>query len=233
MVEKMKPLILIVEDEIAIRNLLDISLKNAALDTLLCDDATPALNQLKKTRPNLILLDWMLPSMSGIDFIQKLKKNNKTKDIPIIMLTAKAEEEYKIKGLETGADDYITKPFSPRELIARIKTVLRRGVLISPDNLIIIDDLTIDLDKQNVFIADKKLNLTPNSLKLLKFLATHPGRTFSRSELLDYVWGYEKVLDERSVDTEIKRLRKAIGKHGEKIQTIRGVGYQFEPEVIS
>ncbi|OGT31912.1 MAG: hypothetical protein A3E87_02675 [Gammaproteobacteria bacterium RIFCSPHIGHO2_12_FULL_35_23] len=223
----MKPVILVIEDEAAIRTLLKFSLLAEHFEPILYEDVKPAFEYLKTNSPQLILLDWMLPSMSGIEFIQKLKQQAKTKHIPIIMLTAKAEEINKIKGLETGADDYITKPFSPRELITRIKTVLRRGILISPDNLIILGELNIDLNKQRVTVKQQVITLTPNSFKLLKFLVTHPHRVYSREELLNQVWGYHKENNERSVDAEIKRLRKALGSASKLIQTVRNSGYQF------
>lgn len=220
--------LLIVEDEAAIRSLLEYSLQAQQFKTLLCDDAAPALDLLKQSQPDLILLDWMLPSMSGIDFIRKLKKHAEWQQIPIIMLTAKASEENEIKGLETGADDYITKPFSPKELVARIKTVLRRGVVRSPDNRIKLGDHYLDLEKQALYQDRQLIELSPNSLRLLKFLATHPNRTYSRSQLLDQVWGQDKALDERSVDAEIKRLRQSLGNAAKLIKTVRGFGYQLE-----
>ncbi len=219
--------LLVIEDEAAIRSLLDYTLQAESFNTLLCDDATPALNLLKKTTPDLILLDWMLPSMSGIDFIRKIKKQSNWQHIPIIMLTARAQEENKITGLETGADDYITKPFSPKELVARIKTVLRRGILRSPDDKIMLGNYHLNLTKQVLYHDQQPIKLNPNSLRLLKFLATHPNRPYSRAQLLDLVWGADKELDERSVDAEIKRLRQSLSTEAKLIKTIRGIGYQL------
>lgn len=185
--------------------------------------------QIAKHIPDLILLDWMLPGMSGIDFAKKLKNKQQTKEIPIIMLTAKAEDENKIKGLETGADDYITKPFSPRELIARIKAVLRRGPLMTPEGIIHIEDLCLNTNTHQVSINQKIIELAPIEYKLLYFFATHQERIYSREQLLDQIWGGENDISERTVDVQIRRLRKQLKQYGyhDYIKTVHGAGYQF------
>ncbi|MGD9107549.1 MAG: response regulator [Gammaproteobacteria bacterium] len=219
-----KNLILLVEDEAPIRAMIRFALhhdfKIEEAESVKC-----AHQKIASKIPDLILLDWMLPDKSGIDFIKELKKNPLTRDIPIIMLTAKAEEENKVRGLTTGADDYITKPFSPRELIARVKTVLRRGPLATPKDLIHIKNLCINTKTSEAKIDDKLLKLTAQEYKLLHFFATHQNRVYSRNQLIDYIWGGASDIDERSVDASIKRLRKKLGT--DWIQTVRGVGYRF------
>lgn len=222
-------IILIVEDESAIRDMLQFALAPAGFVVKEAANVKEAEQQILKQLPNLILLDWMLPGMNGIDFAKKLKQHANTKNIPIIMLTAKAEEEHKIKGLEIGADDYITKPFSPRELIARIKTVLRRGVLMTPEGQIEVNDLSIHTNTHQVFIKDKKVSLAPLEYKLLLFFMTHQNQVYTREQLLNHVWGGENYIDERTVDVHVRRLRQRLKAYGydSLIKTIRGSGYQF------
>ncbi len=221
--------LLIIEDEAPIRDMINFALAPAGFKLILTGSVAEAERSLAKHIPDLILLDWMLPGTSGIDFAKKLKQNPKTREIPIIMLTAKAEEENKIKGLETGADDYITKPFSPRELTARIKAMLRRGPLVSPDGVIQINQLCIDVNTHQVTINNQLLELTPIEYKLLYFFATHQDRIYSREQLLDHVWGTENYIDERTVDVQVRRLRCRLQTHGydHYIKTMRGTGYQF------
>lgn len=225
--------ILIVEDETAIRDLIKFALEPAGFELLEAENSKIAEQHLSQNNPALILLDWMLPGMSGIDFIKQLKQNVKTRDIPIIMLTAKAEESNKIKGLETGADDYITKPFSPRELIARIKTVLRRGLLATPEGIIQIQDLCLNTLTRQLTIKDKLLKLPPIEYRLLHFFITHQNRVYSREQLLDHIWGNEIYIDERTVDVQIRRLRRRLKPYNydQYIQTARGAGYQFVSRV--
>lgn len=218
--------LLIIEDESAIRDMICFALSPAGFDMIEAGSIIEAEKKLISHRPDLILLDWMLPGMSGMDFAKKLKKNPLTHDIPIIMLTARAEEENKIKGLDIGADDYITKPFSPRELIARIKTVLRRSPLISVDNTIQVNRLTLDPTTQQVYIDQQKIFLSPIEYKLLYFFMTHPERIYSRNQLLDYVWQQQDI-DERTVDVHIRRLRQRLHYCDCYIKTLRGSGYQF------
>jgi two-component system phosphate regulon response regulator PhoB len=229
----MKTRILIIEDEATIRDMLRFALEPAGFDVMEAGSANEAKQQISKHIPQLILLDWMLPGMSGIDFAHQLKKDPKTQNIPIIMLTAKAEEINKVKGLETGADDYITKPFSPRELIARVKTVLRRGPLIAPDGIIQIRQMSFDVQAQQLKIENQLIELSPIEYRLFHFFITHPQRVYSREQLLDHVWGGENYIDERTVDVHIRRLRnrlKPFGYHAH-IKTMRGSGYQFTREI--
>ncbi len=224
-----KQMILIVEDEIAIRDMLQFALTPAGFHVVEASNAKEAELQIAKTIPDLILLDWMLPGVSGIDFTKQLKKNKTTQSIPIIMLTARAEEENKIKGLTVGADDYVTKPFSPRELIARIKTVLRRGVLMNPDSVIQVRELQLNVDTHEVTIQTQRIELKPIEYKILHFFVTHQNRVYSREQLLMHIWGGETNVDERTVDVQIKRLRNCLQPFGYDayIRTVRGSGYQF------
>lgn len=221
--------ILIIEDEVAIRDMVRFALESAGFSLMEAGDAREAEQQIARHIPNLILLDWMLPGLSGVDYVKQLKQKVLTRDIPIIMLTAKAEEDNKIKGLEVGADDYITKPFSPRELIARIKTILRRSLLITPDGIIHVDDLHLDTNTHQVTIKDRSIELAPIEYKLLYFLMTHQDRIYSREQLLDHVWGRENYIDERTVDVQIRRLRNQLKPEGYDIyiKTVHGTGYQF------
>jgi len=227
----MKELIrlLVVEDEVAIRDVIRFSLP----EEFLIDEAeniNKAKSCLASTQIDLILLDWMLPGCSGIDFIKWLKQQKIYANIPIIMLTARAEEENKVKGLLSGADDYVTKPFSIDELIARIRTVLRRGIVVSPDNIITNHCISINQSKNEVKIKDNLINLTPNEFSLLRFLMKNPNQTFSREQLIDHIWGHDVYIDDRSVDAQVKRLREKLKPFAceKMIKTIRSIGYQFE-----
>lgn len=224
--------LLIVEDEEAIRDMLRFSLP--AHEFSLIDAETIAQAQLKLAEhiPDLIVLDWMLPDKSGIDFIKWIKLKKDLKDIPIIMLTAKAEEAQKIQGLSTGADDYVTKPFSIAELTARIKAILRRGLLASPDNEIVYRDLVLNTSKHNVRIKEQILKMTPLEYKVLYFFLTHPDKTYNRDQLLTHIWGGDAYFDERTVDAQIKRLRAKLKPfhHQNLISTVRGAGYIFSRE---
>lgn len=226
---KQKQWILVVEDEEAIRQMLLMSLETAGFGVLLAEDALVAKNMLADKLPDLILLDWMLPNMSGVEFTCSLKKNKLTANIPIIMLTARAEEDNKVRGLESGVDDYVIKPFSPRELIARIRAVLRRGPVELPDGKITVGALTLDRHSQQVSIAETHIHLGPVEYRLLSFFMTHQNRVYSRDELLTHVWGGDAYLDERTVDVHIRRLRKRLSINGyaRLIQTIHGSGYLF------
>ncbi len=230
---KTKKRILIVEDEEPIRTMLRFALESADFDVIEAEDTREAKRLLGEKLPDLILLDWMLPSMSGVEFTRQLKKDRILMNIPIIMLTAKAEEDNKVKGLESGVDDYIIKPFSPRELIARIRAVLRRGPIELPNGTITVGDLTIDSLSQRVTIAEEPVHLGPLEYRLLLFFVTHQDRVYSRDELLTHVWGGDAYLDERTVDVHIRRLRKRITIKGHErlIQTIHGSGYRFSQNV--
>ena len=224
-----KDKILIVEDEGAIRDMLGYALMKAGF---LCEEAADteaARSTLKAERPDLILLDWMLPGMSGIDYARRLKSAPETRDIPIIMLTAKGEEADKVRGLETGADDYITKPFSTRELVARVRAVLRRYVKAETGALIEINGLRLDSETYRVTANGQDIEISPTEFKLLRFFIGHPERVYSRSRLLDQVWGENVYVEERTVDVHIRRLRKTLEPFGFQryIQTVRSVGYRF------
>lgn len=221
--------ILTIEDENAIRDMIRFAMTPAGFTIIEASNINEAKQQIVLKLPDLILLDWMLPGMSGIEFAKKLKHDVMTQNIPIIMLTARAEEANKIKGLETGADDYITKPFSPLELIARVKTVLRRGPLISTEDVVQLHALSLNVNTGLLAINGESINLSPIEYKLLHFFMTHQERTYSRGQLLDYVWGRANYIDERTVDVQIRRLRKRLQPHGydSYLKTIHGTGYQF------
>ena len=221
--------ILIVEDEPAIRAMISFALTQAGFKIIEAEDAKQAESLIANRLPDLILLDWMLPQLSGIELTKRLKRKRLTQNIPIIMLTAKAEESSKVESLEAGADDYIVKPFSPRELIARIKAVLRRGPLIHPNRTLQLRGMVIDTESQRVSIEDKPIKLNPLEYRLLCFLASHIDRVYSRDELLTHVWGGETYIDERTVDVHIRRLRKRLESSGydKYIHTVHGTGYRF------
>ncbi|MBV4398084.1 phosphate regulon transcriptional regulator PhoB [Advenella alkanexedens] len=221
--------ILVVEDEPAIQELISVNLSFAGHKVLRALDAEQAKILINAELPDLILLDWMLPGASGLSMARSLRADERTKDIPIIMLTAKSAEKDKVEGLESGADDYITKPFSPKELIARIKAVLRRRAPQLTDDEIEIAGLKLDPVSHRTTGNGSNLPLGPTEFRLLHFFMTHPERVFTRSQLLDQVWGDHVFLEERTVDVHIRRLRKALepsGHHG-LIETVRGSGYRF------
>lgn len=224
-----KKTILVVEDELPIRTMIRYSLEKSDFIVREAGDAKEAEIEIRKERPDLLLLDWMLPKVSGMDFTKRLKRNAHTRSIPIILLTAKAEEENKVAGLESGADDYITKPFSPRELIARIRAVLRRGFSEEEKGVLTVQDLIVDTKAQRVSIAGQYVKLGPLEFRLLCFFLKHPDRVYSRDELLSYVWGEQAYVDERTVDVHIRRLRRhlSIGDYHKLIQTVHGSGYRF------
>ncbi|MEH6576181.1 MAG: phosphate regulon transcriptional regulator PhoB [Amphritea sp.] len=223
--------VLIVDDEAPIREMIAVALEMAGYECLEADSAQAAHGLIVDVKPDMVLLDWMMPGTSGIEFARRLRKDELTADIPIIMLTAKGEEEHKIKGLESGIDDYITKPFSPRELVARLKTVLRRATPKGIEEPITIDSLTLDPVSHRVSSELHPLDLGPTEFRLLQFFMTHQDRAYSRSQLLDLVWGGNVYVEERTVDVHIRRLRKALGKrHDYLIQTVRGTGYRFSSQ---
>lgn len=221
--------ILVVEDEPAIQELIAVNLTFAGNKVLRALDADQAKTIISAELPDLILLDWMLPSSSGLNLARKLRSEERTKDIPIIMLTAKNTEQDKIEGLESGADDYITKPFSPKELLARIKAVLRRRAPQLTDDEIIVAGLHLDPIAHRVSGNGTLLNLGPTEFRLLHFFMTHIERVFTRGQLLDHVWGDHVFLEERTVDVHIRRLRKAleVSGHDSLVETVRGSGYRF------
>ena len=221
--------ILVVEDEPAIQDLIAFNLRQARHTVSCARNAEEAMGIINETLPNLVLLDWMLPGMSGVEFARVLRRTPRTKTIPIIMLTARAEESDKVTGLEIGADDYITKPFSPRELLARIKAVLRRRSPEAVDDIVEIGGLRLDSATHRVSAGDSEVVLGPTEFRLLHFLMTHSERVHTRSQLLDQVWGDHVFVEDRTVDVHIRRLRKAlepVNKDG-LVQTVRGSGYRL------
>lgn len=223
--------ILIVEDELAIREMIKYAFLKTDYQLLEAEDAKQAQLLVVEQRPDLILMDWMLPGISGLEFARQLKKESTTQDIPIIMLTARGDENDRIRGLESGADDYVTKPFSPRELIARINAVLRR-VIPEIDEVIELGGIKINNAAHRITIAENKLNLGPTEYKILYFFMMHPERVFNRSQLLDRIWGGNVYIEERTVDVHIRRLRKVLAEHQSEhlVQTVRGAGYRFSTE---
>lgn len=227
--------ILLVEDEQPIRSMLEFSLSKAGYITLEAIDIEQAHSVLRYKQPDLILMDWMLPDSSGIDLVRSLKNKKDTKSIPIIMLTAKSDENHKIAGLNAGADDYVTKPFSPKELIARIKAVLRRsGFNESKEQEVLrVNELMIDKACHRVSVMGEGIELGPTEFRLLVFLIEHPERVYSRDSLLNRVWGRSAYVEERTVDVHILRLRRALSPWGYEryIQTVRGIGYRFSEQI--
>ena len=223
--------VLIVEDELAIREMMKFAFHNSEFVLLEAETAEQAQVVIMDNRPDLILLDWMLPGMSGLELAQQLKGDSSTKDIPIIMLTARGDENDRIRGLDCGADDYVIKPFSPRELLARIKAVLRRTIP-DQDEIIEVGGIKLDNATHRLSISGNKLELGPTEYKLLQFFMTHPERVYNRSQLLDRVWGGNVYIEERTVDVHIRRLRKVLAEHQSEhlVQTVRGAGYRFSTQ---
>ena len=221
--------ILVVEDEDAIRGMLMMVLEQASFLPVAAADAEEAQKALDNNLPDLILLDWMLPGISGVEWARRLKKEPIYRDIPIILLTARGEEEDKVRGLEIGADDYITKPFSPKELVARIRAVLRRSGKIQGQAQITLGDLMLDTEQHRLSIGDKQLEVSPTEFRLMHFFMTHPDKVYSRTQLLDQVWGRSVYIEERTIDVHIRRLRRILEEYGREdlVQTVRGFGYRF------
>jgi len=221
--------ILLVEDEPAIQELLAFNIKQCGFQAIPARDAAEALASVKQELPDLILLDWMLPGISGVELAKRWRAEPRTRDIPIIMLTARTEERDKIMGLESGADDYITKPFSPRELMARIRAVLRRRAPEMSEETVVQGELSLSPATHRVLATGKPIELGPTEFRLLHFFMTHVERVYSRSQLLDFVWGDHVFVEERTVDVHIRRLRQALEPAGlhRLVQTVRGSGYRF------
>jgi two-component system phosphate regulon response regulator PhoB len=221
--------ILIVEDEPAIRDMVAFALRKAGMEPAHAADARAAQGMIAERVPDLILLDWMLPGMSGLDLARRLRKEDLTRDVPIIMLTARGEETDRVGGLEAGVDDYVVKPFSPRELIARINAVMRRTHGVDGDGVVAVGPLRIDSSAHRVYANDGIVPIGPTEYRLLHFFMTHAERVYSRSQLLDYVWGGSVYVEERTVDVHIRRLRKTLEPFGcqDLVQTVRGAGYRF------
>jgi two-component system phosphate regulon response regulator PhoB len=224
--------ILVVEDEQAIAEMIVTSLEMAGYQVKRAANGQIAYQMVLNTAPDLILADWMMPMMTGIELAQRLKREENTAEIPIILLTAKSEEDAKIKGFDVGIDDYVVKPFSPRELLARIKAVLRRGHADTEGKGLTAGQLVLDRSAKKASIAGEALSLGPIEFRLLEFFILHPERVYSREQLLDRVWGGNVYVEDRTVDVHIRRLRKSISilNHDTMIQTVRGAGYRFSAE---
>lgn len=225
----MSATILVVEDEAGIQEVLKFNLGHQGHDVIVAPDAEEALGLLRGALPDLILLDWMLPGISGAEWARRLKKESLYRELPIILLTARGEEEDKVKGLEIGADDYITKPFSPKELVARIRAVLRRSGKMQGLTQITLGDMMLDTEQHRLAIGEKQLEVSPTEFRLMQFFMTHPDKVYSRTQLLDQVWGRSVYIEERTVDVHIRRLRKILAEYGREdlVQTVRGFGYRF------
>ena len=221
--------ILIVEDETAIREMVRLAIARAGFEPREAADAHQAEVLIADRIPDLILLDWMLPGTSGIDLARRLRRAESTRAVPIILLTARGEEEDKVRGFEVGVDDYVTKPFSPRELVARMWAVLRRVSPGGEEDRIELGDLLLDNASHRVSVGGEELHLGPTEFRLLHFFMTHPERVYSRGQILDRVWGGNVYIEERTVDVHIRRLRKALepSGHDHLLQTVRGSGYRF------
>jgi two-component system phosphate regulon response regulator PhoB len=225
--------ILVVEDEAPIRDMLRFALERAEFRISLAGDVPEARLRIAESRPDLILLDWMMPGVSGIEFTRELKAGPMTKDIPIIMVTARAEEEDTVRGLNVGCDDYVSKPFSFPELTARIQAVLRRTLPGGEEEQLAVAGLQVDAASQRVTAKGEPVRLGPTEYRLLHFFVSHPERVYTREQVLDRVWGQNVYVEERTVDVHIRRLRKALAPHGYDgmIQTVRGTGYRFSEKV--
>jgi two-component system, OmpR family, phosphate regulon response regulator PhoB len=221
--------ILVVEDERPIREMIAFGLRRAGFEVREAADARSGRAEVANRLPDLLLVDWMLPDTSGLEFTRALKRDRETRELPVIMLTARAEEGDKVAGLEGGADDYITKPFSPRELLARINAVLRRAMPAEGSERIEIEGLVLDQSSQRVSSGERTVALGPTEYRMLAFFMTHPERVYTREQLLDRVWGGNVYVEERTIDVHIRRLRKALEEYGydRLIQTVRGSGYRF------
>jgi two-component system, OmpR family, phosphate regulon response regulator PhoB len=221
--------ILVVEDERPIREMIAFGLRRAGFEVREAADARSGRAEVANKLPDLLLVDWMLPDTSGLEFTRALKRDRETRELPVIMLTARAEEGDKVAGLEGGADDYITKPFSPRELLARINAVLRRALPAEGTERIDIEGLVLDQSSQRVSSGESTVALGPTEYRMLAFFMTHPERVYTREQLLDRVWGGNVYVEERTIDVHIRRLRKALEEFGydRLIQTVRGSGYRF------
>ncbi|MEQ8707869.1 MAG: phosphate regulon transcriptional regulator PhoB [Rhodospirillales bacterium] len=229
----MNPRIMIVEDEPPLVELLSYNLRKEGFDTFSALDGEEAMTLVEECQPDIILLDWMLPELSGIEVCRQLRRRQTTKHLPIIMLTAKGEEGDRIRGLDTGADDYITKPFSPREVIARLRAVLRRSNPSFDSEALQYRDINMDLAAHKVSRGLRALKLGPTEFRLLRCFMEQPGRVFSREQLLDKVWGYDAAIEPRTVDVHIRRLRKALNGPDELdlIRTVRSAGYALDEDV--
>jgi two-component system phosphate regulon response regulator PhoB len=226
----LKPLVLIVEDEAALVTMLRYNLEKEGFDVCMAADGEEALIQIAERKPDVVLLDWMLPLVSGIEVCRQIRRAPASRTLPIIMLTARGEEGDRVRGLNSGADDYIVKPFSPAELIARLRAVMRRAQPASAEEVLRFADVAVDLVAHRVTRDGRPIHLGPTEFRLLRFLMQHPGRVFSRELLLDHVWGHDVYVEVRTVDVHIRRLRKALnaGKAADLIRTVRAAGYALD-----
>ncbi|MBT5571115.1 MAG: phosphate regulon transcriptional regulator PhoB [Alphaproteobacteria bacterium] len=230
MVSNLQPHVLIVEDEPALVELLSYNLEKAGFQINVARDGDEALLAVQERKPDIVLLDWMLPYVSGIEICRRIRRNPDTRDLPIILLTARGEEDDRIRGLEAGADDYVVKPFSPSELVARVRAVLRRTRPAFDKDSLTYADITMDLTTHRVSRNGEPIDLGPTEFRLLRFMMEHPGRVFSREQLLDSVWGHDVYIEIRTVDVHIRRLRKAMNLPGtdDLIRTVRSAGYALD-----
>jgi two-component system phosphate regulon response regulator PhoB len=229
------PTVLVVEDESAIAELVAINLRHAGFEVTLAENADQAMVAVDAVLPDLVLLDWMLPGQSGVALARRWRGDARTRELPIIMLTARADETDKVSGLDAGADDYLTKPFSTQELLARIRAVLRRRIPEALDAVVEVGGLKLDPSTRRVSRAGVDLKLGPTEFRLLHFFMTHPERVHSRAQLLDRVWGDHVFIEERTVDVHVKRLREALlpARCASMIETVRGAGYRFSQQAIA
>ena len=229
--------VLVVDDEASIREMLRLALEISDFECLEAADIHEAYRLTIDESPDMVLLDWMLPGGSGIELLRRLKKEEATKALPVIMLTAKTHEDNVVQSLEVGADDYITKPFAPKELIARMKAILRRSSSEGGGSELRVGELVLEIDSRRVMLSQKALEMGPTEFKLLHFFMSHPERAYSRTQLLDRVWGANVYVEERTVDVHIRRLRKALlagdPMYADLIQTVRGTGYRFSPRDLA
>ena len=225
--------ILLVEDEAAIREMVTMALEKNGFTVETAEDASDAERRLADGLPDLLLLDWMLPGVSGVELARRLRRDEVTRELPIIMLTARGDENDRIRGLEVGADDYVVKPFSPRELVARINALLRRARPEADDGVLNVAGLQLDTNSHRVTAGDRDLDMGPTEFRLLRFFMSHADRVYSRAQLLDMVWSRGTFVEERTVDVHIRRLRKVLSPAGcdSLIQTVRGAGYRFSQKV--
>src|SRR5271154_219472 len=226
----MKPLVMIVEDEAPLVTLLKYNLEKEGFGVCEATDGEDALVQIAERKPDVVLLDWMLPLVSGIEVCRQIRRSPASRTLPVIMLTARGEEADKIRGLNSGADDYITKPFSPNELVARVRAVIRRAKPDSAGETLSFADIVMDLAAHRVTRAGRPIHLGPTEFRLLRFLMEHPGRVYSREQLLDAVWGHDVYVEPRTVDVHIRRLRKALneGTEADIVRTVRSAGYSLD-----
>jgi len=226
--------LLLVEDETDIREMLTFSLERVGFQVVAAETAEQALQLLHGKLPDLVIIDWMLPGMSGVELARRLRREAITSDLPLLMLTARGEESDKLKGFDVGIDDYVTKPFSPRELVARIKALLRRSGE-PEDGVIACGCLSLDLRGHHVRVGGERVHVAPTEFRLLELLMRHPNRAFDRAQLLDRVWGRNVYVEERTVDVHVLRLRKALTPFGlgKAVETVRGIGYRLSPQLAA